>query len=32
MRTAADSTLLVASDNRRHPFYTDAIIADDHDP
>ena len=32
MRAAADSTLLVASDNRGHPFFTDAIVANHHDP
>jgi len=32
MRAAADSTLFVASDNRGHPFFTDAIVADDHNP
>jgi hypothetical protein len=32
MRAAADSTPFVVSDNRGHPFFTDAIVADDHDP
>jgi hypothetical protein len=32
MRAGADSTPLVASDNRGHPLFTDAIVAHDQDP